>query len=90
MSEINYSRNKPTMTGNLVGLENYFFSFGEGMQKNWVDSNRAFLNHTGNKFGQSVKSYLMTGEIVVTDIDESLLPKFKTEVEKDDHLKRLE
>ena len=43
-----------------------------------------------NKFGQSAKDSLMTGELVVTKINESLMPKFETEGEKDEHLKKLE
>ena len=78
------------MKVNIVGLENYVFSFGQGMQKHWVDSNRAFLTHVVNKFGQSVKASLMMGELVVTEIDKSLIPKFKMEGEEDKHLKKLE
>ena len=77
MSYIKHSGDKPTMTVNIVGLEKYFFCFGQGMQKHWVDSNRV-LNQVGNKFGQSVKASLMLGELVLTEIDESLTPKFKT------------
>ena len=44
----------------------------------------------GNKFGQSVKASLMEEELLVTEIDESLMTKFKAEGEKDKNIKKLE
>ena len=89
MSERKYGKNKPTLTVNRAGLKNYFFYFGQRIQKQRVDINRVFLNYAGNKFGHSVKASLMAGDLVLTEIDERLLSMFKPEVGKDEHLKKL-
>ena len=78
--------NRPTMSVNIVGLEKSYFYFGQGMQKHWVKSRRAFLNYVVNKIGQSAKASLMEGDLVITEIVEDPLPKFKTEEEKKNHL----
>ena len=38
-----------------------------------------FLDYVGGRFGQSVKASMEAGEIVVTEVDSSILPKFYTE-----------
>ena len=73
-----------------IGLDKITFFCGKGMQRNWIEMNVKLLDYVGSKYGQSAKVSLEVGEMVVTEVDESLLPKFKTEAEKDEHLKKLE
>ena len=60
------------------------------MQKHWIDSNAAFLDYVGVRFYQSVKASLIAGELVVTEVDESLLPRFHTKEDMKKHLEDLE
>ena len=70
----------------IPGLEKCKFVYGMGMQKVWVESNRLFLNYVAAKYGQSVKASLLAGDIVVTEIDEDIIPKFDTEEAEKEHL----
>ena len=60
-----------------------------GMQKVWVESNRLFLNYVAAKYRQSVRSSLLAREIVVTEVDEDIIPKFDTEEAEQKHLDSL-
>ena len=59
------------------------------MQKQWFESNGIFLNFVGVKYGQSVRASLETGRIIVTEVDEKLLPKFKTANDEKTYLESL-
>ena len=61
-----------------------------GMQKEWAEISTTFMNHVGSEYGQSVKVSLMAGELVVVEIDEKLLPKFKRAEEKKERFTELE
>ena len=56
------------------------------MQQNWVEYDNAFLSYMLSTQRQRVKMSMVEGEILVAKFDESLLPKFKTETEKDAYL----
>ena len=88
--KITNSLRKPTVAVSVSGLEKCFFYYGHGTQKHWVESNTTFTNYVGSKYGQSMKASITTGELVVTGIDETLSPKFKTAEEKKTHLSSLE
>ena len=60
----------------VVGLEKYRFFYGQGMKKQWVESNELFLTCVAGKYGQSVKASPLTGESVVTEVDEDAIPRF--------------
>ena len=68
-------------TKSMSGLQKYRFICGQGMQKLWVESNDIFLGNASAKFGQSVKVSLLSGEVVATEVDEDLIPRFDTEEE---------
>ena len=53
---------------------------------NWVESN-ASLSYIGSKYDQSTKACMLAREMIVTEVDETLLPKFKTDKDKMKHLK---
>ena len=66
-----------------LGLEKCKFVYGQGMQRMWVESNAIFLNWVAAKYGQSVKASLLLGEVLVSEVDEDVIPKFDTkEAEK--------
>ena len=48
-----------------------------------------FLDYVGRRFGQSVKASIEGGELVVTEIDDSVLPKFETEEDMKEHTVKL-
>ena len=48
-----------------------------------------FMDYAGSAFSLSVKSSLMSGELVVTEVDENILPKFDTKEADDDCIARL-
>ena len=52
----------------------------------WVESNYIFLGHVSTKFGQSIKTSLLSGEGLVTDVDEDLIPMFDMFQEENKHL----
>ena len=49
------------------------------MQKQWVEINSVFLDFAGSRSGQSTKASIEGGELVVTEINTSVLPKFERE-----------
>ena len=57
----------------IAGLEKCSFSYGPGMQKQWVENISVFLDFVGSRYGQSVKASLEAGELIVTEVDESIL-----------------
>ena len=59
------------------------------MQKDWTHSNSVFLDYAGMRFGQSARASLTVGELVVVEVDKTLMPKFETEEDKKEHLKGL-
>ena len=67
------------MTVNIVGLEKHYLYHGPGIQKTWMESSKIVLNYSASKNRQSLKAHLEGGEMVVTEVDESFLKKFKTE-----------
>ena len=42
------------------------FSYGPGVQKKWVENISVFLEFVGSECGQSLKSSLEVGELIVT------------------------
>ena len=60
------------------------------MQQNWVDNNVVLIDCVGNKFGQSVKASMLSGKMTVTEVDDKLIPKFKTEDDKKMHTEVLD
>ena len=44
----------------------------------------------GNKFGQSVKVSMLAGKMIATEVDEKLIPNFKTEEDTRKHVDKLE
>lgn len=85
-----FNQNKPMMAVNVAGLEKHFFYHGPGIQRKWIETNKALLNFVASKYGQSVKVSLEVREMVVTEVNKSLLRKFKTKKEKTDYLATLE
>ena len=59
------------------------------MQKQWVEINSVFLDFAGSRSGQSTKASIEGGEIVVTEINTSVLPKFETEEAMKCHVDKL-
>ena len=85
-----FNQNKPMMAVNIASLEKHFFYHGPGIQRKWIETNKALLNVVASKYSQSVKASLEVKEIVVTEVNKSLLKKFKTEKDKTDYLTILE
>ena len=74
---------KPEMKANITGLDDkYFFYYGIGMQKQWVDTNKALMNFIASKCGQSVKASIEEGTLVVIEMDDSIMPRFDAEEEE--------
>ena len=73
---------KPTMKVDVSGLETCWFYWGYGMQNHWVENNNTFTNCVRKKIGQYVKVSILEGELVVTELDDKLIPKFKIEADK--------
>ena len=71
------------------GLEKCRFSYGPGMQKQWVESVSLFLDFVGSRCGQSAKASLEAGEMVVTEVDEKYLKKFDAEEEMNAYVSSL-
>ena len=80
MSETTYNS-----TGH-ASLEKVSFSYGPGMQKQWVEKNTKFLNQVGTKSVPSVTGSIESKELVLTKVDPDDLPMFKTEQEKIDYI----
>ena len=62
------------------------FACGPSMQNQWVERSSLFLTCVTAKFGKGMIASLLSGEIVVTEVDEGLTPKFDTEYEEKEHL----
>ena len=74
----------------LLNKEKDSFFYGLGMQKNWVVVNQKFLDYVGSKYGQSAKASISAGKLVVTEIDKTILKKFKTKEEQTKCLESLD
>ena len=74
----------------MSGLDKCKFDYGQGMHQNWVENNVVLMDYVGNKFGQSVKVSMLAGKMIVTEVDNKLIPKFKTEEDKKMCLDELE
>ena len=70
-------------------MENCKFICGKLTQKQWIETNNQFLNDVASKCGQSAKSSLLTGEVVVTDVDEHMIPKFDEKKYETAHLAKM-
>ena len=70
------------------GLKKCRFSYGPNMQKLQAEINISFLTCIAVNYGQSVKALLLAGEVVVTEVDKELIPRFKREEEEMIHLAR--
>ena len=70
-------------------LDKCKFIYGQGMQRQWVESITLFMDFVGGRYGQSVKASLEAGEVIVTEVDESLLKKFDKEEDQTAYLKGL-
>ena len=77
-----------TLTG-TASLDKRKLIHGAGVQRWWVESNSKFLDVIGSRYAQSVKASLEAGEVIVTEVDESLLPKFNTDDEMKAHVQGL-
>ena len=73
----------------VSGLEKCKFHCGQGKQQNWVDNNAVLMDYAGNKFGQSVKVSMLSDKMIVAEVDDKLIPKFKTEYDKKMHAEAL-
>ena len=82
-------QNKSKADATFPGIQNCVFKYGMGMQKKWVENNRIFLDFIARRYGQITKASLEAGELVVTEVDETLIPKFDTEDEQKDHISAL-
>ena len=48
------------------------------------------MDYAGNKFGQSVKVSMLSDKMIVAEVDDKLIPKFKTEEDEKTHVETLE
>jgi len=62
-----------------VSLAKVRFGYGPGMQKDWVINSAKFLDYVSGWFRQSMRASLEAGEVIVTEIDKRILPRFGTE-----------
>ena len=74
----------------LLDKEKDSFFQGPGMQKNWVIVNQNYLDYVGSKHGHSAKASIVAGKLVVTEVNKSVLKKFKTKEEQNKYLDGLE
>ena len=70
-------------------VKSYFY-YGQGIQKNLIETNAVRMKHVAKKFGQITKESLMVGELVVTEVNSSKLYKFKTKEEQTEHVEKME
>ena len=47
------------------------------------------MDYVGNNFSQSVKVSMLSRNMIVTEVDDKLIPKFKTEEDKKMHVEGL-
>ena len=82
---------KPSIVGFPLGLDKCKFYCRNDMQNQWVEINTTIIfDCIVAKFCRRVKVSLIAGKLVVTEFDESMLPKFKKEEDKTSHLEKLE
>ena len=74
----------------LFNKEKDSFFYGPGMQKNWVVVNQMFLDYVGSKHSQSAKASVVARRLVVTEVDKTVLKKFKTKEEQTKFLDSLD
>ena len=72
-----------------TSLNKCHFYYRLGIQKQWVESIRIFLDFVGSKYGQSVKASLEAGRLIRTEVDETVLKKFNIKKGEIDHLATL-
>ena len=72
-----------------TSLNKCHFYYGLEMQKQWVESIGIFLDFVGSKYSQSMKASLEAGELIVIEVDETVLKKFNTKQGEIDHLATL-
>ena len=71
------------------GLERCQFLYKQGMQKQQVENNDLFFKYVSSKFGQSIRASLVTREVIVTEVDKNLIPRFDTKADEEKHLAAL-
>ena len=59
------------------------------MQENWIEVNVVFRNYAVGKHAQSVKASLVTGSLVVTEVNQRKLKSFDTNAEKEECINSL-
>ena len=59
------------------------------MKKQWIEINMMFLDHASRRHDQSTKSTIEAEGVIVTEVDESMLPKFDAEDGMKDHVAAL-
>ena len=72
-----------------TSLSKCHFSYGPGMQKQWIENISVFLDFVGSEHGQSVEVSIEAGELIVAEVDESILRKFDTLKDETDRLATL-
>ena len=90
MSTLAEETNKLVSTILITSFDKFFFSYGISMQKKQVDNNNIFLDLVSTKYRPSMKVLLEARELVVTEINESILLKFKTKAAIYEYLKSLQ
>ena len=73
-------KDRDAETTSLGSVKSYF-NYGQEMQKNLIITNAMLIKHIARKFFQSNKASLMSGTLVVKEVDSSKLKKFKTKDE---------
>ena len=79
MLEDNIIRNKLVILIGTASLDKYHFSYGTNMKRQQVESNSILLDFIGSRYRQSVKVSIEAGELVLTNMNKSILPRFETE-----------
>ena len=67
------------MAGGHFSLDKIKFTYGSGMQKQWVESKNNFVDHAGARFGPSAVASIEDEELMTTEVDQSVLPMHTTE-----------
>ena len=89
MAKKGFHMTKSVMKTDTKGLEKRHFHYGPGMQDEWIESNDALLEHVGIKYGQSARSSLSSRRLLVSEVNDKLLPKFEMANDKKKHLETL-
>ena len=82
-------KSKPALDAKIPALEDKFFHYGSNMKSNWIEVGRSLLDYVGRKYGQSENSSLVEEVLTMTEVDQDVLPKFKTQKEKHEHIDAL-